>query len=142
LRRAEEELMDEYETCDTCGEFVINFNIHNRVAFRRHLEINGELAVLDCPVCGKPTNPDVDEFEPGRGWIHVSCREGPKNVEHEFGGSRRRLPEPKEALARVIENRADRLDRIARSDSLDPGRSHAFAAGLRAAAKMVREENR
>jgi hypothetical protein len=60
--------------CDTCGEVVEDFNAHNRVAYRRHLEITGELHVLDCYVCGKPTDPDVDEFVPGRGWRHVEIR--------------------------------------------------------------------
>jgi hypothetical protein len=67
--------LEEGEPCDTCGEVVTDFNRHNDEAFKRHLEITGELHVLDCPACGKPTDPDVDEFLPGFGWYHARCRE-------------------------------------------------------------------
>ncbi len=72
------------EQCDVCGDLVtdlypgttvVNFNQHNSEAYIRHLEITGELHVLDCVACGKRTNPETDEFVPGIGSLHPTCEQ-------------------------------------------------------------------
>jgi hypothetical protein len=62
------------EPCDVCGEPTTDFNRHNREAYVRHLEIAGELHVLDCRACGRRTDPSTDEFVPGWGWYHSQCQ--------------------------------------------------------------------